>query len=211
MFVETNCWQRSTAPLPSETEPRGIGAHRGPALAGRRRFARRDARSQRARGQWVVVSQGKHAVWASSISNCYRLQPPTLAAVINPIGCGDCLAAGIAWGLRDGAKCSTRFAWAWSRPDKTRNNCCRRGSTWHGLIRKRCASSWWLDSRLNRGKFASRQLPTAAGDSYTDGFSTDAWTWDRSRQPAASAFSDSYRSDDRSPTRPDRPLEFPGL
>ena len=33
---------------------------------------------------------------------CYRLAPPRIAEVVNPIGCGDCLAAGIAWASRRG-------------------------------------------------------------------------------------------------------------
>jgi 1-phosphofructokinase family hexose kinase len=50
--------------------------------------------------QWVVVTQGKEAVWLSSADNAYRAQPPS-AAIVNPIGCGDCLAAGLAWGLHE--------------------------------------------------------------------------------------------------------------
>jgi len=45
--------------------------------------------------QWVVVSQGKDAVWASSSGKCYRLEPP-LVRVVNAIGSGYFLAAGIA-------------------------------------------------------------------------------------------------------------------
>jgi tagatose 6-phosphate kinase len=45
--------------------------------------------------QWVVVSQGASAVWVASAGSCYRLQPPRVS-VVNAIGSGDCLAAGIA-------------------------------------------------------------------------------------------------------------------
>jgi tagatose 6-phosphate kinase len=48
---------------------------------------------------WVVVSQGKDAVLAASSAGLWRLIPPRVERVVNPIGCGDCLAAGIAWGL----------------------------------------------------------------------------------------------------------------
>jgi tagatose 6-phosphate kinase len=48
---------------------------------------------------WVVVSQGKDAVLAASPDGLWRLVPPRVERVVNPIGCGDCLAAGIAWGL----------------------------------------------------------------------------------------------------------------
>jgi fructose-1-phosphate kinase PfkB-like protein len=44
---------------------------------------------------WVVVSQGPDALWASSQGRIYRLLPPR-TKVVNPIGSGDCLAAGLA-------------------------------------------------------------------------------------------------------------------
>ncbi len=47
---------------------------------------------------WVVVSQGKERVWVASERELYSLQPPQME-VINPIGSGDCLAAGIAVAL----------------------------------------------------------------------------------------------------------------
>ncbi len=50
--------------------------------------------------QWVVTSQGPDAVWASHIGDLHRFVPPTIDAV-NPIGCGDSMAAGIAAGLVD--------------------------------------------------------------------------------------------------------------
>ncbi|HLU47926.1 MAG TPA: PfkB family carbohydrate kinase [Planctomycetota bacterium] len=52
--------------------------------------------------QWVVVSQGGGVLWVSSREgDTWRLRPPVVEAV-NPIGCGDCLAAGIAWGVSRG-------------------------------------------------------------------------------------------------------------
>jgi 1-phosphofructokinase family hexose kinase len=60
-------------------------------------------RSLNARGaQWVVVTQGPGPVWVTSASQTYRLQPPTLHDVVNPIGSGDSLAATIAWATRAG-------------------------------------------------------------------------------------------------------------
>lgn len=57
-------------------------------------------RELNARGaEWVVVTEGKRAVWASSREGVWRLQPLVVERVINPIGCGDCLAAGLAWGI----------------------------------------------------------------------------------------------------------------
>ena len=62
-------------------------------------------RSLNRRGaQWVVVTQGAGPVWLTSISETYRLQPPPVDKVVNPIGSGDALAAGIAWAIRDGRK-----------------------------------------------------------------------------------------------------------
>lgn len=52
--------------------------------------------------QWVVITEGKRAVWVSSSREAFRLQPLAVDRVINPIGCGDCLAAGTAWALSQG-------------------------------------------------------------------------------------------------------------
>lgn len=51
--------------------------------------------------EWVVITDGGNPVYARSRQHLYRLQPPTVEAV-NPIGCGDCMAAGIAQGLQMG-------------------------------------------------------------------------------------------------------------
>jgi tagatose 6-phosphate kinase len=51
--------------------------------------------------EWVVVTDGAKPVYARSHGQLYRLQAP-LTEVVNPIGCGDCMAAGIAWGLQLG-------------------------------------------------------------------------------------------------------------
>jgi fructose-1-phosphate kinase PfkB-like protein len=50
---------------------------------------------------WALVSQGKDAVWLTSREATWQFTPPRVA-VVNPIGCGDCLAAGIAWRLDAG-------------------------------------------------------------------------------------------------------------
>jgi 1-phosphofructokinase family hexose kinase len=50
---------------------------------------------------WVMVSQGKEALWLTSREQTYRFTPP-LVKIVNPIGCGDCLAAGIAWRMDAG-------------------------------------------------------------------------------------------------------------
>jgi len=51
--------------------------------------------------QWVVVSDGGGPLRVASPSEFLRFQPPKIQ-VVNPIGCGDCLAAGLAWALRAG-------------------------------------------------------------------------------------------------------------
>lgn len=51
---------------------------------------------------WVVVSQGPERVWGASAQEVVSVQPPPVA-VVNPIGSGDCLAAGIAVALARGA------------------------------------------------------------------------------------------------------------
>jgi tagatose 6-phosphate kinase len=48
--------------------------------------------------EWVVVTDGGNPVYARSHPHLYRLQPPPVE-IVNPIGCGDCMAAGIAQGL----------------------------------------------------------------------------------------------------------------
>jgi 1-phosphofructokinase family hexose kinase len=48
--------------------------------------------------EWVVITDGRNPVHACSDGRRYRLQAPA-RKVVNPIGCGDCLAAGIARAL----------------------------------------------------------------------------------------------------------------
>lgn len=52
--------------------------------------------------QWVVVTQGEGPVWVSSTEKVYRLHPPEADEIVNPIGCGDAMAAAIAWATRQG-------------------------------------------------------------------------------------------------------------
>jgi len=52
--------------------------------------------------QWVVVTQGAGPVWVTSESDAFRLHPPPAEKIVNPIGCGDCMAAGIAHATREG-------------------------------------------------------------------------------------------------------------
>ncbi|MBI3191532.1 MAG: 1-phosphofructokinase family hexose kinase [Pedosphaera parvula] len=54
--------------------------------------------------KWVLITQGKQAVHLASRDAAYCLAPPPVSQVVNPIGCGDCLAAGVAWALERGAE-----------------------------------------------------------------------------------------------------------
>ena len=52
--------------------------------------------------QSVVVTSGGAASWVSSGGQIHRLTPPTVHRAVNPIGCGDCLAAGLGHALGEG-------------------------------------------------------------------------------------------------------------
>lgn len=49
--------------------------------------------------QRVLVSDGARPAWLLDDGRFYRCTPPRVEAVVNPIGCGDCLTAGIAVAL----------------------------------------------------------------------------------------------------------------
>jgi 1-phosphofructokinase family hexose kinase len=51
--------------------------------------------------EWVVITDGRNPIYARSRDGLFRVQPVS-RPVVNPIGCGDCLAAGIAWALAEG-------------------------------------------------------------------------------------------------------------
>jgi len=68
-------------------------------------------RSLNERGaRWVVVSQGGDDVWMTSRTETFRISPLVCDAV-NPIGCGDCLTAGIAAGLTNGFSAKDAVRW----------------------------------------------------------------------------------------------------
>ncbi|MCA9052287.1 MAG: bifunctional hydroxymethylpyrimidine kinase/phosphomethylpyrimidine kinase [Planctomycetaceae bacterium] len=52
--------------------------------------------------QWVLVTHGSEPVWLRSASVCLSYAPRPLDRLVNPIGCGDCLAAGVAAALARG-------------------------------------------------------------------------------------------------------------
>lgn len=52
--------------------------------------------------QWVVITEGGGPVWLSSAAKVYRLHSLEAEEIVNPIGCGDAMAATIAWATRQG-------------------------------------------------------------------------------------------------------------
>lgn len=52
--------------------------------------------------EWVLASDGPRPSLLSTAREAYRLTPSAVEKIENPIGCGDVLTAGIAWGLRAG-------------------------------------------------------------------------------------------------------------
>ncbi len=51
--------------------------------------------------KWVLVTDGGRPAWLASRTETFRFAPPQVP-VVNPIGCGDCVAAGIAVGIARG-------------------------------------------------------------------------------------------------------------
>jgi 1-phosphofructokinase family hexose kinase len=51
---------------------------------------------------WVIVTDGAKPVWVSSTTRFYRFHPIDDIKVVNPIGSGDAMAAGLAWATRAG-------------------------------------------------------------------------------------------------------------
>jgi len=51
--------------------------------------------------EWVVVTHGDQGVFVTSATDVYRIDPPSVP-VTCPIGCGDCMAAGLASALQQG-------------------------------------------------------------------------------------------------------------
>jgi 1-phosphofructokinase family hexose kinase len=62
---------------------------------------------QRRGAQAVVVTSGKDEVQASVDGQLLRFTPQLVKEAVNPIGCGDCLTAGIAWALYRGKDVTT--------------------------------------------------------------------------------------------------------
>ena len=52
--------------------------------------------------RWVVITQGSGPVWVTSNTEVYRLHPPPVEDIVNPIACGDGMTATIAWATRAG-------------------------------------------------------------------------------------------------------------
>lgn len=61
--------------------------------------------------EFVVVTDGPHAVWAAGPHGVSRFHPPVVD-VVNPIGCGDCLAAALAIAWHEGERWDDAIEWA---------------------------------------------------------------------------------------------------
>ncbi len=59
--------------------------------------------------EWVVTSNGSAPLLALGPEGLVRIEPPRIV-ICNPIGCGDCLAAGIAAGIDQGMSMRDAFA-----------------------------------------------------------------------------------------------------
>jgi tagatose 6-phosphate kinase len=60
-------------------------------------------RSLNRRGaQWVIITQGAGPVWLTSATKTFQLHSLPVDKVVNPLGSGDSMAAGIAWAVREG-------------------------------------------------------------------------------------------------------------
>jgi tagatose 6-phosphate kinase len=55
---------------------------------------------RRGGAQWVLITDGGGEIFAAGAEANLRIMPPRVS-VVNPIGSGDCLLAGIAWGLQE--------------------------------------------------------------------------------------------------------------
>jgi len=52
--------------------------------------------------QWVIITEGAGPVHIATSNAIYRAQPPQIETIVNPIGSGDSMSAGIARGIRCG-------------------------------------------------------------------------------------------------------------
>jgi tagatose 6-phosphate kinase len=54
---------------------------------------------QRRGAQAVLVTAGNNPVWLGTEGTFHQFEPPPADRIVNPIGCGDCFAAGVAWAI----------------------------------------------------------------------------------------------------------------
>jgi fructose-1-phosphate kinase PfkB-like protein len=55
----------------------------------------------RAGAKWVLVTNGGARAWLTSLEETWQVGPPEGVKLVNPIGCGDSVAAGIAVGVAE--------------------------------------------------------------------------------------------------------------
>ncbi len=85
-------------------------------------------RSLNQRGaSWVLITQGAGPLWLTTAAKTYRVQPLLAEQIVNPIGSGDAMAAGIAWAIRNGRDMpdAVRFGVAAANENLRRLETCR--------------------------------------------------------------------------------------
>jgi 1-phosphofructokinase family hexose kinase len=85
-------------------------------------------RSLNQRGaNWIVVTQGAGPIWLTTAAKTYRVQPLPVEQIVNPIGSGDAMAAGMAWAIRKGRDMpdAVRFGVAAASENLRRLETCR--------------------------------------------------------------------------------------
>jgi 1-phosphofructokinase family hexose kinase len=76
---------------------------------------------------WTVVTDGPQPIWVSSVEKLYRFQPLASEKIVNPIGSGDAMAAGLAWAIREGFEIvrAVKFGIAAATENLTQLETCR--------------------------------------------------------------------------------------
>jgi tagatose 6-phosphate kinase len=73
----------------------------------------REAMSELARrgAQWILMTDGAKPAWLFGSGVLYKVTLPRVENVVNPIGSGDCVAAGVAWAISQGKPPLEAVAW----------------------------------------------------------------------------------------------------
>ncbi len=77
--------------------------------------------------QWVLITHGAGPIWLTSATKTYRVQPLPAEEIVNAIGSGDAMAAGVAWAIHQGRVMpdAVRFGVAAAHENLRRLETCR--------------------------------------------------------------------------------------